>query len=1606
MSETSLKLRVDDSEVAKAAQTLDKLKNSAGSAASAADKLSKTVGSAGPGVSTLEQSFTKLNAAIRGYGTFAVAQEILKTADAATLSAARLSLVVSGVTELARAQDKLFDVSQRTRTAVGATTNLFVSLSRSLNTLGVSQQRVLGVTETINKALAVSGSSAQSASAALIQLGQGFASGTLQGEELRSVLEQTPRLAQAIADGLGVPLGALRKLGSEGKLTALKVFQALEKSAQDIATEFGAIPVAVSGAFQQVQNSFTRLVQIINDVTGATGGLASILTGVSTAISDLANDINAFSKGADDVGVLAEAFYAVYETLKILGANVAFVFKGIGREIGAIAAQAAALARFDFSGAAAIRDAAVSDAKAAAKALSDFEEKVFNERKARRDREREDVKADARRLINEAEGRYPKKPQPEDSKKSKKSEVDKYIEQLEKQLIRTKDLTVEEEALAEIQSGRLGKVNNLQKERILEIARTIDKVKEEQKAEKEAARVASERASLRAREEKAIEEAIAAQQAAFSQSLNKVKDRTKDLEDEERAAQIAKDTNISLAEAIELVAIARLRDIKLNKYIEGSEPYKAVEREIEARLQLLGVIQNSERRKGEEKAAEKTAEAIEREYDRIVQTFTEAMINGGKSFGDYIKNLFKTMILRPIFEPIFGPIAGFFAGLSGPAGAAGFGGGLSGGGGLSSAAGAFSTGKSLWEGFESGFAGVGTAAETLAAKMGFSSFGGSSANAAAIERAAGLGGDYYGATTTNTALSTTGSGGTATVVGSVAQIAAGVAVGVLGGRGISAGYGFGNSGNSTVNAGTAAGAAIGGIFTAGNPIGIAIGSALGGIVGGVVNRAFGRKAPEVVGQSIQGNFSGSGDFSGEAVLSILEKGGWFRSDKRSEQRSAITGDLDKALDEGGKKIAELAKKYGEALGLPVAQLQNVTQSINVKIGENDEDNKKALEDALNQYAEVLLDEFAPALEGLRRSGETTAQVIERVGNNLSQVNDLFDLLGLQLLDTSVAGGAAATKLVDIFGGLSELGKVGGDYYAKYYTEEEKVRNLTESLTEEFGKLGYALPENRQALRDIIEAQSTNTDSGLENVAALLKLTGAFDTLRTMLGDTAEAAKKAAEEEAKKAADKAIAVAKKTSELEIEYLKAIGNETAAVALERERELAALRELDPALVAVQKAIYDATDAAREMERNNRVVSGADSVIGDFLSGTDLINFKAKRIGEILAKGGIESSPIGIISSTRDDIVNLWNSVGTAGREAILDALSLWEDLDELVNGTSRRVAEYRRGTLADSIEQARLARLSPADRISRLKATEARLFGELRTTNDPVGVAEKLQGVILQRLNEEAKLRGDINETEKKDLEAKLAAAQRLRDLSDDIFQFVGSLQFSDLSPLSRKDQVSAAETLFKDTLAKAKAGDKNAQSNLLTNAKSFIEEGNSAFGSGPQAAAIFNSVTGALKEFADSGATLDPQIAAYQSQIDNLPSIEQNTADMLPYLQSIDDILASLFGGQTTSTSTGGTTITMTGTNGVLTGVTTTTSASGNSAGTATTAGGQTNSFNAFLASIVANTAKLADLVTNSNTQIAVLRQGFANMDTRLIAIEGYTREQATRGRMSSPTARV
>ena len=309
--------------------------------------------------------------ALTGLGAALGARELLRQADTYTLLTNRLKLVTTGADNLRRINDELFDSAQRTRTSYGATVDLYSRVARSAGELGLSQRELLDLTETVNQAIRVSGGTAQEAEAGVRQFGQALGSGALRGDELISVLENMPRLARAIADGMGVSFGQLRDLGAEGELTSARIVEALQKTAPELAAEFAQLTSTLGEAFTVLSNPALRFIGELNETLGITDKLATALTfvgnnldtiaklafvaGASLAAAFSANMIGSVAllvrnlismqigMGASSVATAAWAVTVNLARNAMFGLNAAMMANPIGLVVAAIAALVAAL---------------------------------------------------------------------------------------------------------------------------------------------------------------------------------------------------------------------------------------------------------------------------------------------------------------------------------------------------------------------------------------------------------------------------------------------------------------------------------------------------------------------------------------------------------------------------------------------------------------------------------------------------------------------------------------------------------------------------------------------------------------------------------------------------------------------------------------------------------------------------------------------------------------------------------------------------------------------------------------------------------------------------------------------------------------------------------------------------------------------------------------------------------------------------------------------------------------------------------------------------------------------------------------------------------------
>jgi hypothetical protein len=671
-----------------------------------------------------------------------------------------------------------------------------------------------------------------------------------------------------------------------------------------------------------------------------------------------------------------------------------------------------------------------------------------------------------------------------------------------------------------------------------------------------------------------------------------------------------------------------------------------------------------------------------------------------------------------------------------------------------------------------------------------------------------------------------------------------------------------------------------------------------------------RGPAQVQGEFLRGDI-GAGGFDLRTDVEMMRKGGFLRSDKRWTDSMALTGALDSTLDKAAADVRTTIEKYGSALALPVEKLAEVTAGINVKLGGSAEDMQKALGDALTQYADALGAQFSDVIAPLKQWGESTIQTMERVSLALTTVNEVMKSLGMELLESSsasvVAAAGAAAELANKFGGLQNLTSLTSAYYESFYDDAERAARSTQLVTDALAEVGVALPQSRAAFRELVTGLDLTTESGQKQFVVLMNVAGAFAELNPLAEEAASNVKALAD-----AMDKylrKVLSPEQTRVFEAERLsERLGGvgvalpATDLLALSRQQILDFAKsfvtiesnseEARIAVLEVAGALFDLRKAAdlaaleTQIGEVEKDIKALTDVFGD-LANLDPV----KTITEQFAEGVAE------LARLEDGLDTILGTVAKTIQETLADMIA------------SQRSLQQFRGGLAGAIDDALLGMMSPSARVTALRATEASLFAQLGSAADPVAVAERLQKVILDRVQAEVEIREDgeseiakLAKQARDDqidvLRSQINAFERLRDLAEDIQQLTQSLLFSDISPLNPEQQLISAQTLFQDTVEAARRGDEVAQQNLTGNAKEFLDEARSFYASSEQYANIFRDVLNTLDEIGAQGANVDPQIIALESQLEELQKLNDaqeevvdTTADVYEAFIQLDNALA-------------------------------------------------------------------------------------------------------------------
>lgn len=293
----------------------------------ASEKVRTEVGKIGSGLSGL----TKL---LAGLATADFAKSVLDTADAMQTINSQVRQVVSSESEYLAVQRQLLDTANHTRASLESTASLYVSTSRALKDYGYTQQEILKFTEATNNAMTIGGVGAQQQAAALMQLSQALGSGVLQGDEFKSISEAAPILLDTIAEYMGKSRAEIKKLGSEGKLTADVIFKAISGASEKFGEQAAKMPMTMGQALTVFSNNWQSMVSKLLNDSGAMSGIAAIIKLIADNLTLVVPIVAGFA-----VAVAAA-------TAQVIGLNVAMLANPFGIIAVAIGAVIGLIARF------------------------------------------------------------------------------------------------------------------------------------------------------------------------------------------------------------------------------------------------------------------------------------------------------------------------------------------------------------------------------------------------------------------------------------------------------------------------------------------------------------------------------------------------------------------------------------------------------------------------------------------------------------------------------------------------------------------------------------------------------------------------------------------------------------------------------------------------------------------------------------------------------------------------------------------------------------------------------------------------------------------------------------------------------------------------------------------------------------------------------------------------------------------------------------------------------------------------------------------------------------------------------------------------------------
>lgn len=306
-----------------AVERLYRLTVDAGAAVRELQKLNKSTANIEKGFGRLGDAARLATRAIAVLGAGVAVKNLVDTANQVQLLEASFGALTGSAERGSNLIKRSFALVAETGAGFDDVSTSLQRLTIGMTDLGATNAQIEGVAEAFVKIGRIGGTSMFSINQALVQFTQGLASGRLQGDELRSILERVPLITSLIAKEMGVTRGEIKEMGKEGKVTADIMVNALLKALPKIREDFASLPVIVEQSLNRIQATWIELITALAVDTDFANSIVSGLEAINKWLKSSTPNILQFVEDMSQAVKAGEAFgYALVGSITAIGAAI------------------------------------------------------------------------------------------------------------------------------------------------------------------------------------------------------------------------------------------------------------------------------------------------------------------------------------------------------------------------------------------------------------------------------------------------------------------------------------------------------------------------------------------------------------------------------------------------------------------------------------------------------------------------------------------------------------------------------------------------------------------------------------------------------------------------------------------------------------------------------------------------------------------------------------------------------------------------------------------------------------------------------------------------------------------------------------------------------------------------------------------------------------------------------------------------------------------------------------------------------------------------------------------------------------------------------------